>query len=517
MSEVLDKIEIKANVGVTETGEIEGLAWPFGAPDQVGDTIERGAFDAPASVAMYHEHDPAQTIGVWSSITETDEGLHCKGKLLVHDVPRAREVADLIRAGEIKGLSIGFVTKSAQRNLKGRTIRALSLREISVVKTPCNEGAKVLSLKSAPIVNEEICLMENELNPVAEVKTNVANDTPAVPALDTKTLDKITQRLDQLEAKAARPGVHVTGPTESVERKAFVEYVQTGRFDAKALTNATDAAAGYVLAPKELETEFVRNLVEFSPVRSIADVRSTSSHTSIVPKRTGVTNAVWVGETAARTASEPTFAQMEITVKELATYVDLSLQALEDSDNVLTELSQALAEDFGAKENLAFLNGSLALEPQGFMQAAGVPTTNNGHATVLSADALIRLYYAQPQAFRSNGTWVMNGATLGVIRTLKDATGTYIWQPSYQAGQPETILGRPVVEMKDMPSVAGAATPIIFGDFKKAFRIYDRIDLQVLPDLLTQRTNGLARFHARRRVGSGVVRPDAMRKLVMAV
>lgn len=111
----------------------------------------------------------------------------------------------------------------------------------------------------------------------------------------------------------------------------------------------------------------------------------------------------------------------------------------------------------------------------------------------------------------------MNGATLGIIRALKDTTGQYLWQPSIQAGQPETILGRPVLEMKDMPSIAAAATPIAFGDFKRAFRIYDRVDLQVLPDLLTQRTNGMARFHARRRVGSAVVRPDAFRKLVMAV
>lgn len=66
--------------------------------------------------------------------------MNVKGKLLIHDVPRAREIADQIKAGEIGGLSIGFVTHSAQRHQKGRTITSLSLREISVVKTPCNPG-----------------------------------------------------------------------------------------------------------------------------------------------------------------------------------------------------------------------------------------------------------------------------------------------------------------------------------------------------------------------------------------
>ena len=67
-----------------------------------------------------------------------------------------------------------------------------------------------------------------------------------------------------------------------------------------------------------------------------------------------------------------------------------------------------------------------------------------------------------------------------------------------------------------MPAVADAATPIVFGDFKAGFRIYDRVSLDVRVDPYTQATNGLVRFHARRRVGSDVVRPDAFRKLVMA-
>ena len=145
-----------------------------------------------------------------------------------------------------------------------------------------------------------------------------------------------------------------------------------------------------------------------------------------------------------------------------------------------------------------------------------IAETNNDHATNLSADALITLFYAMPATYRNRGAWVMNGTTLAVVRKLKDGNGNYLWQPSYQAGQPETILGRPVVEALDMPNVASGTTPIIFGDFKAGYRIYDRVALDVLPDLLTQRITGMARFHARRRVGAGVVRTDVFRKLKMA-
>lgn len=506
-----DRIEIKAAFTVTDEGEITGVAWPFGSADRVGDVIEKGAITSPKNLPMLFAHNQSQVIGVWDQIEETDAGLTVKGRLLVDDVERAREVRAMIKAEAVSGLSIGFVTQKSTPNRKGRTINALTLHEISVVAIPCHPGAQITSLKS-----DDTPIKENNMKP-EEIENEPNAQTPAndAPQIDTKAFDKIKARLDKMEAKANRPqGVHITTAADT-ERKAFVSFLQGGDYDKKALTVANDAPS-YVLAPEETSGEFIRNLVEFSPIRSIADVRDTASHSILLPKRTGITNAVWVGETAARTASEPTFDQMELAVKELATHVDLSLRMLEDSSNVEREIRLALAEDFGAKEAVSFVNGTTAVEPEGFMTASGIAETNNGHATNLVADSLITLMYAMPATYRNRGFWVMNGTTLAVIRKLKDGNGNHLWQPSYQAGEPETILGRKVIEAVDMPNIASGATPIIFGDFKAGYRIYDRVDLDVLPDLLTQRTNGLARFHARRRVGAGVVRPDVFRKLKMA-
>ncbi len=325
-------------------------------------------------------------------------------------------------------------------------------------------------------------------------------------------------RLDKLEAKANRPGGGNGGgdDEQAAERKAFIDYLRTGDLEGKALTTASDTP-NHVLAPEQIETDFIRNLVEFSPIRTIADVRSTSAAKVILPMRTSVTNAVWVGETTTRTGSEPAFDQGDIEIRELATFVDISLQLAEDSANVLTEVNMALAEDFGQKESLAFVNGSTALEPSGFMTNADIVAHDNGHVANLDPDALIAMMYSLPATYRQAGTWVMNGNTLAAVRTLKDGHGNYLWQPSYQAGQPETILGRPVVEAVDMPDIAEDAEPIIFGDFKRGYRIYDRLSLSILADPYSVRINGLMRYHARRRVGAGVVRPTAFRKLAMAV
>jgi len=326
-------------------------------------------------------------------------------------------------------------------------------------------------------------------------------------------------RIKDLETKANRPGGSEQKQEPTEERKAFGTYLRYGNQaspdELKALTVSSDPNGGY-LAPTEMSTEFVRDLVEFSPVRSVASVRSTGSPSVIYPKRTSGTNAKWKGEGQAQEESGVGFGQAEIEVKEINTYVDISNQLLADSaGQAETEVRLALAEDFGKKEATAFVNGDGVLQPKGFMADTAIQYTPNGHATVLAADPLITLLYALPAAYRNVGSWSMNGTTLAVVRKLKDGNNNYLWQPSYQAGQPETLLGRPVVEMPDMPDIADGTFPIIYGDFS-AYRIVDRLGMSILVNPYILATNGMTRIHATRRVGGGVLQSARFRKLKMA-
>lgn len=381
--------------------------------------------------------------------------------------------------------------------------------------TPALEGA-ILELKDG----------ENA-DPAAAV-------TAALEAIDAKLSERLAaletksaERLDRLETRLNRPGVGAKAeeaPAGELERKAFVGYLRAGQAgvhalgveERKALSVGTLSAGGY-LAPEQFTLDFVRDLVLFSPIRAIADVRNTSSHAVLYPKRTAITNARWQGEAQPTTGSEPAFDQGEIPVKNLATHTDINNQLIDDAvTDIEAEVRLALAEDFGAKEGKAFVSGDGDLEPEGFMTAAGVPTVLNGHATNLSPDQLIAILYSLAPAYRATATWVMNGNTLCAIRKLKDAEGNYLWQPGLVAGQPETILGRPVVEAVDMPDMGANAFPIALGAFKAAYRIYDRkvMDVKANPFLLM--TQDQTRFHAFRRTGAAVVQPKALRKLKMA-
>ncbi|MGV3553089.1 phage major capsid protein [Rhizobium sp.] len=344
-----------------------------------------------------------------------------------------------------------------------------------------------------------------------------------IKAIETKAGDagKLDERLKALETKANRPGDGKETKVEpSEERKAFGSYLRHGNNapaeELKVLTVSSDPQGGY-LAPPEMSTEMIRDITEVSPIRSLATVRSTSSPSVSYPKRTGITNAKWKGETQPQEGSEPGFGQVEIVVREVNTYVDISNQLLADSAGVAeTETRLALAEDFGKKEGAAFIKGAGVNDPEGILVNADVGYLASGNAATLGsapADKMIELFYSLKAAYRNRGTWLMNGTTLAAVRKLKDGQNNYLWQPSLAVGQPETILGRPVVEDPEMPDIGAGTEPIVFGDIATGYRIVDRESLSVLVNPYLRATDGITRVHATRRVGGKVVQPAAIKKL----
>lgn len=145
-------------LGVSDGDRIEGYASLFGAPDQGGDIVERGAYAASLArlaqegrrVKMLWQHDPAQPIGIWDEVREDGRGLWVRGRLL-DSVARAREAAALISAGAIEGLSIGYRTLRAVKTDKGlRLLKELELWEVSLVTFPMLPGARVTAKGESP-------------------------------------------------------------------------------------------------------------------------------------------------------------------------------------------------------------------------------------------------------------------------------------------------------------------------------------------------------------------------------
>lgn len=335
------------------------------------------------------------------------------------------------------------------------------------------------------------------------------------------SVNELRSRLDRVETVGRRPGAGAEQRADG-EVRAFGHFLRSGREamaadEIRSLRVSDDTAGGY-LAPDQFVTELLRNVVQFSPVRSVARVTGTAAGAVILPKRTGGMTASWVGETQARPETTVTFGQNRYEVRELSAYVDVSNAMLEDSAfDVSSELAFEFAEEFGKAEGTAFVNGASVLQPAGFMQDSSIGNTVSGHASQVTADGLIQLYHDVPAAYRANAVWMMNSNSLATIRKLKDGQGNYLLATTGIAGaMATTLLGRPVIEAPDMPDIGAGLFPVVFGDFGQGYRIFDRVALSILRDPYSVAVNGMTRFHGRRRVAAGVAKAEALRKLKIA-
>ncbi len=343
-----------------------------------------------------------------------------------------------------------------------------------------------------------------------------------------ESLKALAAEVDQIVTRMNRP-LGGGGPdpfrqsSGEREMKSFVSFLRYGPDrmpgdEMKSLMHTPDTAGGY-LAPEEFLQEILRNVVLFSPIRSVARVQQISAGAVLLPKRTSGMTAAWVPEVGARPETTVTFSQLEFGVKEAACWVDCSNALLEDAAFDLPgELAFEFAEEFGRIESASFVNGVLPGEPAGFAEHPSIAYTPSGSGTDLTCDSLINLFHAVAPPYRVSGAWLMNSSTLAKVRQLKTAgDGVYLLNPAGIAGAPATtLLGKPVVECPDLPDVAGGAYPVYFGDWRQGYRIFDRIALTVLRNPYTQAGNGQTRFHARRRVAGGVGKPEAIRKLKIA-
>ena len=339
---------------------------------------------------------------------------------------------------------------------------------------------------------------------------------------------KVNRRLDAIEEEilgAKRPGLAGNNDRPffaSSERRAFQTFLRRGPQalrpeDARVLTVSDDPRAGY-LAPPEVAEEIIQGVTEYSPLRKIAKVRQVRREALEQPKKTGSGAAVWVSEIGERPeVTGLTFGLERLAPSEMSYLAKVSLQMLEDN---AYNLEQALVEEFSQAfatlEGAAFISGNGVGKPEGILTHTGIPHIASGHASQITADAVMQLPYEIKADYATRGHYVMNRATLGTIRRLKDATsGDYLWQPGF-GGQPNLLCGYPVLECSDMPSIGAGNFPVIFGDFGRGYMIVDRIEMMV--QRLTEKyaEYGQVGFLARRRVAGQVVLAEAFCKLEIA-
>lgn len=329
-----------------------------------------------------------------------------------------------------------------------------------------------------------------------EKEMRASDKKPFKPQIDNRNSNPIEAEYRDVFWKVIRHSINSLDPNEL-----------------RSLKVGTNADGGY-LVPTEFEKQIIQALEEQNVMRRLAKVITTSSDRQI-PVVASHGSAVWLGEEAAFTESDEQFSQVTLSAYKLGTLIKVSEELLNDS---AFDLSAYIANEFarriGVAEEAAFVAGDGTGKPTGVINSADVGVTA-ASSSAITFDEIIDLFYSLKAPYRARATFLMNDDTAKVIRKLKDNNGQYIWQPSVQVGQPDLLLGRPVVTSSAMPTIALNAKTIAFGDFSY-YWIGDRQGrvFQRLNELFA--VNGQVGFRAYERVDGKLTLSEAVKVLQMA-
>jgi uncharacterized protein len=199
-------LEVKAT---GQEGEIEGYGAVFGNVDSYGDVIQPGAFRETLGMRkpkMLWQHNMADPIGVWDVYNEDARGLYMKGRIATK-ATRGRDAYELVKAGAIDGLSIGYVTKDYDMDGNNRRLKSVDLIETSLVTMPANTAALVTSVKNADVRDIEhafrqIGFTRSEAKAMASAAWKRRGDIlcdaeQAIPEDDQREVDELKALLNQ--------------------------------------------------------------------------------------------------------------------------------------------------------------------------------------------------------------------------------------------------------------------------------------------------------------------------------
>jgi HK97 family phage major capsid protein len=367
--------------------------------------------------------------------------------------------------------------------------------------------------------------MSEMLNKLNERRQNVweqakaladtaADDNRALSAEEQGTWDALNEELDKLDARMKSAGEaekraleaekmfeglrgkpEGNGPDDEQRGQANEELrkfflgegpraynLKPSKVNFRDLSKLSSGAGGATV-PTDFYGRLMAHLIETSAVlQSGATILNTSGGEVLqIPKTTAHSSASIVTEAAAISESDPAFGQVSLGAYKYGTMIQVSRELLTDTGVDLEgylamQAGRALGNAFGAHA----ITGDGSSKPRGVVTDATVGKTGLtgdsggfGDQSVAGegADQLIDLFHSVIAPYRMSQAcrWMMNDTTAGVIRKIKTTDGQYIWQPSMIAGQPDTILGKPVLTDPNVASVGLGAKSVVFGDFSQYF------------------------------------------------
>jgi HK97 family phage major capsid protein len=270
--------------------------------------------------------------------------------------------------------------------------------------------------------------------------------------------------------------------------KAFTGWLKNGGMASAtpeiraALQSDSDTSGGYLSASEQFSSNFIKFVDDQVFIRQMATKETvvTAQSLGIPTLAADPTDADWTPEIGTGTEdSQMAFGKRELYPHPLAKRIKISKKLLRMKPDVDSLVMKRLAYKFGISEEKAFLLGTGVQQPLGLF----VPTTDgidtsrdvlsgavNGFTAAAGADALFDALYTLKAQYQAKATWLFHRDLVRQIRKLKATTNEYLWQPSIQAAEPSTILGRPFYMSEYVPNTLTTGLYVgMVGDFSQYY------------------------------------------------
>lgn len=254
------------------------------------------------------------------------------------------------------------------------------------------------------------------------------------------------------------------------------------------LQSGSDTGGGFLLPQEQLVDQLLQNVDDLVVIRQKATKFRVATAESLgVPSfDTDVDDAGWTTELA--TGSEDTamaFGKRALHPHPFAKRIKISKDLLARLPSIEAFVRSRLAYKFALTEEKGFLTGTGVMQPLGLFTASadGIPTTRDvstGNTTSsITFDGLIEAKYSVKSVYWTRCDWIFHRDAVKQVVKLKDGDGQYIWRESVRAGEPDTLLGRPLTISEYAPNTFTTGLYVgLFGDLSN-YWIADAMDLEL--------------------------------------
>lgn len=339
--------------------------------------------------------------------------------------------------------------------------------------------AEMRSLNEAAKAREEQRMTKEESDQFRKLESEV--DSLDEEIRQAEKLEALDKRVAEQRAASQTPAGQPS--QKEVELRAFANYLRDGRITEEVRTALTTENSA-VMIPKEISQQIILGLQGQFELMSKFGLRITPhAKTFVEPILSGDMTLKRISVGAANDEGTTAFEGIEIKAYDYRLpVIPLSLTLLEGSDADIQGAIVALLTEHIARglTKLALTGGTAADGVSALVPKVVVATAASATAITYSDLVDLLAKVKAPHSSQGVASWVMNSATRAALMKVLDQNGRPIFIESAREGEPDRILGRPVVIDDAMDDIGAGKVPILFGDLKKyVMRIVQGVKVRV--------------------------------------